>query len=155
MANSQFRHALSPRPASPRLALLLCRHLANIKAFFCFAGMLCSVSMPADYEVSSFHRPPPPVRRPASLHLSVSVPVLAAPRRPCLVVRPEGSAEDGVQPQQAEPQAEQAVEATSATSPQSPTRLKKRVVFADDAGRQLTHVKVSSSSSLRCSLWLR
>lgn len=52
----------------------------------------------------------------------------ASPRRPCLVIRPE--------------------EAPSAVDdPASPTKLKKRVVFADDKGMSLTHVRVMTEPS--------
>lgn len=95
--------------------------------------------MPAEYEVPAFHRPPP-VRRPASLNLAVRVPVPSAPRRPCLVVRAEGE-ETAAATVVVQSQLEQPADL-------SPTRNKKRVVFADDAGRQLTHVKVCSKVAL-------
>ncbi|XP_034244861.1 protein phosphatase 1 regulatory subunit 3C [Thrips palmi] len=104
--------------------------------------MLCSVAMPAEYEVPAFHRPPP-MRRPASLNLAVRVPVPAAPRRPCLVVRAGGEGEEAVVEQR---QLEQPADL-------SPTRNKKRVVFADDAGRQLTHVKVMTEPSFAPPRW--
>ncbi|KAK3925434.1 Protein phosphatase 1 regulatory subunit 3B-B [Frankliniella fusca] len=110
--------------------------------------MLCSVAMPTDYEVPAFHRPAP-VRRPASLNLAVSIQAPGAPRRPILVVRP-GPAPEDEQPvvEQQELQLQAPVEQLT-----SPTKNKKRVVFADDAGRQLTHVKVMTEPSFAPPRW--
>ncbi|KAJ1521415.1 hypothetical protein ONE63_003088 [Megalurothrips usitatus] len=106
--------------------------------------------MPSEYE--ALHRPAPaPVRRPASLNLSVTVPAVAAPRRPILVVRPPTSASSAAAaPQQPQQQQQQEAEAAELASP---TRHKKRVVFADDAGRQLTHVKVMTEPSFAPPRW--
>lgn len=57
------------------------------------------------------------------------------PMRPCLVIRP---AEESVQ----------VVE-----DPSSPTKLKKKVVFADDKGMSLTHVRVMTEPSNVPPLW--
>ena len=124
---------------------------------------MCSVVMPADYEMLVAHSPPvaadflsnyssykvryepparsyiqfnhhtTPTRRPSPTPSSLSLPPqqtatrmpVAVPRRPCLVVRPEdthSSSDDGDLP--------------------SPTKLKKKVVFADDKGLSLTHVSI-------------
>lgn len=53
----------------------------------------------------------------------------AAPRRPCLVIRPEDT------------------NSSSDEDPISPTRLKKKVVFADDRGMSLTHVRIMTEPS--------
>ncbi|XP_060523690.1 protein phosphatase 1 regulatory subunit 3B [Cylas formicarius] len=58
---------------------------------------------------------------------------VASPKRPCLVIRPSEDAHD--------------------EDPTSPTKLKKRVVFADDRGRPLTHVRVMSEPSNVPPLW--
>ncbi|KAJ9583776.1 hypothetical protein L9F63_021866 [Diploptera punctata] len=122
---------------------------------------MCTVVMPADYEMLVAHSPPvaadflsnyssyklryePPARSyiqytspprrpppPSSLPLppqqtEAKMPV-AVPRRPCLVVRPEETSDDGDLP--------------------SPTKLKKKVVFADDKGLSLTHVRVMTEPS--------
>lgn len=118
---------------------------------------MCSVAtMPADYDIMVAHSPPvfshsPPTTfyssyntcrlsttpvprpRPSPTQLRRLVPTSkpsaeqnkSAPRRPCLVLRPEEhtkSSEDKDLP--------------------SPTRLKKKVVFADDKGLSLTQVIV-------------
>ncbi|XP_057666942.1 protein phosphatase 1 regulatory subunit 3B isoform X1 [Diorhabda carinulata] len=60
----------------------------------------------------------------------------AYPKRPCLVIR--------------------ATEESSSSSdedPTSPTRLKKKVVFADDKGMSLTHVRVMTEPSHVPPLW--
>lgn len=122
---------MSAPAASTSVRLSACRNTA--------AGMLCSVAMPADYEVPAFHRPAP-VRRPASLNLAVNITPLSAPR-PILVVRPEGAEQPAVEEQKAP------VELSS------PTRSKKKVVFADAAGKQLTHVKVMTEPSFAPPRW--
>ncbi|CAH1175683.1 unnamed protein product [Phaedon cochleariae] len=58
-----------------------------------------------------------------------SVKMPASPKRPCLVIRPN---EDNF---------------SSDEDPTSPTRLKKKVVFADDKGMSLTHVRVMTEPS--------
>ncbi|GJQ72536.1 hypothetical protein Trydic_g1207 [Trypoxylus dichotomus] len=57
----------------------------------------------------------------------------ASPRRPCLVIRSDDSSSD--------------------EDPPSPTRLKKRVVFADDHGRPLTQVRIMTEPSNVPPLW--
>lgn len=57
-----------------------------------------------------------------------------SPRRPCLVLRADDST-------------------TEYPDPLSPTRLKKRVVFADDRGMSLTQVRVMSEPSSVPPLW--
>lgn len=125
---------------------------------------MCSVAMPADYEMLVAHSPPvaadffsnyanyrlrfePPSRpsymRPkqrsspprSSLPLpqpatteAPKMPV-AVPRRPCLVVRPEETS------------------SSDESDLPSPTRLKKKVVFADDKGFSLTQVRVMTEPS--------
>ncbi|XP_072387926.1 protein phosphatase 1 regulatory subunit 3C isoform X1 [Diabrotica undecimpunctata] len=66
----------------------------------------------------------------------VPIKMPAYPKRPCLVIRP--------------------TEETSSSSdedPTSPTRLKKKVVFADDKGMSLTHVRVMTEPSNVPPLW--
>lgn len=58
----------------------------------------------------------------------------ASPKRPCLVMRPDESA-------------------VSDEDFTSPTRLKKKVVFADDKGMSLTHVRVMTEPSNVPPLW--
>lgn len=57
-----------------------------------------------------------------------------SPRRPCLVIRPEDCT-------------------SSDEDPTSPTRLKKKVVFADDKGMSLTHVRVMTEPSNVPPVW--
>ncbi|KAG8222000.1 hypothetical protein J437_LFUL003380 [Ladona fulva] len=80
----------------------------------------------------NYRRPPPP-----SLSLNIPQPNKASPRRPCLVVRPE----EATSPE------------SSPDEPTSPTRLKKKVVFADDRGLSLTQVRVMREPSDCPPLW--
>jgi hypothetical protein len=67
--------------------------------------------------------PPLPIHSHTETQLKLVTMPVAVPRRPCLVVRPEdtsGSSDENDLP--------------------SPTRLKKKVVFADDKGLSLTQV---------------
>lgn len=57
------------------------------------------------------------------------------PKRPCLVIRPEDAS------------------SSSEDDPTSPTRLKKKVVFADDKGMSLTHVRFMTEPSNVPPLW--
>lgn len=115
--------------------------------------------MPADYEMLVSHSPPvygaylsnyAPLRFPnnvprfskatcrsasansfllPTLNKTTAIHVpLVAPRRPCLVIRPEDTT-------------------SSDEDPTSPTRLKKKVVFADDRGMSLTHVRIMTEPS--------
>ncbi|RZC43131.1 CBM 21 domain containing protein [Asbolus verrucosus] len=59
----------------------------------------------------------------------------ASPKRPCLVIRPDEAS------------------TSSDEDPTSPTRLKKKVVFADDKGMSLTHVRVMTEPSNVPPLW--
>lgn len=133
---------------------------------------MCSISiMPADYEMLISHSPPvfshsPPSNfltnySPYRLHCDSpyartinpltprytkpTPPALtfqpsqvhrpdmpASPRRPCLVSR----ADEGIE-----------------EDPMSPTKLKKKVVFADDRGMSLTHVRVMTEPSSVPPLW--
>ncbi|KAJ8921893.1 hypothetical protein NQ315_008526 [Exocentrus adspersus] len=61
----------------------------------------------------------------------------ASPKRPCLVIRPS----------------EESSSCSSDEDPTSPTRLKKKVVFADDKGMSLTHVRVMTEPSNVPPLW--
>lgn len=66
-----------------------------------------------------------PLHSQTKAHFTLVKMPVAVPRRPCLVVRPEdtcGSTEESDLP--------------------SPTRLKKKVVFADDKGLSLTQVRL-------------
>jgi protein phosphatase 1 regulatory subunit 3A/B/C/D/E len=114
----------------------------------CFVAMLVARSPPvsadflsncSSYRLSyeppsrSYIRPrqlsPQPSPPPLPLQLdppstSLRMPV-AVPRRPCLVVRPEDASSS-----------------SDENELQSPTRLKKKVVFADDKGLSLTQVSV-------------
>ncbi|KAJ8978397.1 hypothetical protein NQ317_006304 [Molorchus minor] len=60
----------------------------------------------------------------------------ASPKRPCLVIRPSDESSS-----------------SSDEDPTSPTRLKKKVVFADDKGMSLTHVRVMTEPSNVPPLW--
>ncbi|KAJ8949015.1 hypothetical protein NQ318_005189 [Aromia moschata] len=60
----------------------------------------------------------------------------ACPKRPCLVIRPSDESSS-----------------SSDEDPTSPTRLKKKVVFADDKGMSLTHVRVMTEPSNVPPLW--
>ncbi|KAF2893423.1 hypothetical protein ILUMI_12751 [Ignelater luminosus] len=120
-----------------------------------------SIIMPADYEMLVSHSPPvfnsylsdyssvrfnrdnisryprgtcrsasansfllPPKNNSNSLPSTIT-----APRRPCLVIRPDDTS------------------SSSDEDPTSPTRLKKKVVFADDRGMSLTHVRIMTEPS--------
>lgn len=125
---------------------------------------MCSLIMPADYEMLVSHSPPVFSHSPPTGYLSDYTPMRlgpeafsrvartscrspspcrrsftnnklqtnkmpASPKRPCLVIR----AED--------------FHSSSDEDPTSPTRLKKKVVFADDRGMSLTHVRIMSEPS--------
>lgn len=123
---------------------------------------MCSIVMPADYEMLVSHSPPvfshgasylsnypsfrsdhdafrtvprgfcrPPQQQPSQPRVAAKMP--ASPRRPCLVIRPDDSSSD--------------------EDPPSPTRLKKKVVFADDHGRPLTQVRIMTEPSNMPPLW--
>lgn len=120
---------------------------------------MCSIVMPADYEMLVSHSPPvfshganylsnyPSFRTDhdafhhsiprgfskASLYQPKPTKMPASPRRPCLVIRPDDSSSD--------------------EDPPSPTRLKKKVVFADDHGRPLTQVRIMTEPSNVPPLW--
>lgn len=121
---------------------------------------MCSIAMPADYEMMVSHSPPVYSHSPQNGYLSSykpyqfhqdkflncratscnSFPPLniprngeASPRRPCLVNRPD--------------------DASSDEDPTSPTKLKKKVVFADDRGMSLTHVRVMTEPSNVPPIW--
>lgn len=113
---------------------------------------MCSLVMPADYDVLLAHSPPvfshsPPsafyCRRSSPVaarrHFSPAAapsPVAAPPRRPqrpILVLRPD--------------------ELSADLTPTSPTRHKKRVVFADDKGLSLTHVRILTESPSMPPAW--
>jgi hypothetical protein len=84
----------------------------------CIRPLQCSPQLPAEH--TSTPLPPETAKHSALIKMPVAV-----PRRPCLVVRPEdtsGSSDENDLP--------------------SPTRLKKKVVFADDKGLSLTQVGV-------------
>lgn len=128
-----------------------------------FAEMLVSQSPPvyshsqADYisnqsTARSYCRPaslqltPPPLRRQQTPLNPLHVPKMpASPRRSCLVVRPEDLS----------PEEERAaIELESPTSPDGHDRRnKKKVVFADDQGGQLTHVRVMKEPSYMPPMW--
>ncbi|XP_023702771.1 protein phosphatase 1 regulatory subunit 3B isoform X2 [Cryptotermes secundus] len=94
----------------------------------------CSCIRPRQFSPQLPAQRTSPVHLPIHSHTdtqlkSVKMPV-AVPRRPCLVVRPEdtsGSSDENDLP--------------------SPTRLKKKVVFADDKGLSLTQVRVMTEPS--------
>ncbi|KAF7282578.1 hypothetical protein GWI33_002300 [Rhynchophorus ferrugineus] len=67
---------------------------------------------------------------------AVAAPVVS-PKRPCLVIRPN----------------EDSFSSSSDEDPTSPTKLKKKVVFADDKGMSLTHVRVMTEPSNVPPLW--
>ncbi|KAL1489983.1 hypothetical protein ABEB36_013903 [Hypothenemus hampei] len=66
-------------------------------------------------------------------------PIPTSPKRPCLVVRP-------IEEQQQQPQ-------EICEDPASPTKLKKKVVFADDKGMSLTHIRFMTEPSNVPPLW--
>nr|CAD7407739.1 unnamed protein product [Timema poppensis] len=143
---------------------------------------MCSVAMPADYDVLLAHGPPifshsppvttseflanysnfhvryePPFSRPYLRRRTTPPPTLPfettksvglmstspapiplpamAPRRPCLVIRPDDAS------------------SSDETDLPSPTRLKKKVVFADDKGLSLTEVRVMTEPSNVPPVW--
>lgn len=130
---------------------------------------MCSLIMPADYEMLVSHSPPvfshsPPtgylsdytamrfgpeafsrVARAScrstspgtrSFHTKTTTNKMpASPKRPCLVTRADDS------------------QSSSDEDPTSPTRLKKKVVFADDRGMSLTQVRIMSEPSNVPPLW--
>ncbi|KAK7788704.1 hypothetical protein R5R35_012387 [Gryllus longicercus] len=91
--------------------------------------------------------PPPPA--PAARLAAAPAPAMpvAAPRRPCLVVRPEEAAAAAAQNGSGDD-----FHAANGDLP-SPTRLKKKVVFADDKGLALTQVRVMSEPSNVPPMW--
>lgn len=64
-----------------------------------------------------------------------SIKMPASPKRPCLVIRPDETS------------------VANEEDPTSPTRLKKKVVFADDKGMSLTHVRVMTEPSNVPPVW--
>lgn len=136
---------------------------------------MCSVAtMPADYDIMVAHSPPMfshsppgsfystyntcrlstspvPRPRPSPTQLRRLIPTSKpptegqnnsllnkpAPRRPCLVLRPE----------------ENSSKSSEDTELPSPTRLKKKVVFADDKGFSLTQVRTMTEPSNMPPLW--
>lgn len=62
--------------------------------------------------------------------------IAASPKRPCLVIRPSDESSS-----------------SSDEDTLSPTRLKKKVVFADDKGMSLTHVRIMTEPSNVPPLW--
>ncbi|XP_039283279.1 protein phosphatase 1 regulatory subunit 3C [Nilaparvata lugens] len=115
---------------------------------------MCSLVMPADYDVMLAHSPPVFSHSPPSAFYATSCrrspiaarrhcpPVVAAsttsqrrPQRPILVLRPDDSS------------------SSDDNEPTSPTRHKKRVVFADDKGLSLTHVRMLTESPFMPPAW--
>ncbi|XP_055609116.1 uncharacterized protein LOC129756300 [Uranotaenia lowii] len=100
--------------------------------------------------LSSFCRPaslkltPPPLRRQPTPANLAAMP--ASPRRSCLVVRPED-----LSPEEERP----LIELDSPTDVSDKNRLssKKKVVFADDQGGQLTQVRVMREPSYMPPIW--
>lgn len=105
---------------------------------------MCSIAMPTDYEVLLSHSPPifsqsyfgcryTPQRSATALRRQFTPPnglavlklqIPSQPVRPCLVTRPEDPSSSGEE-----------------NDPPSPTtRIKKKVIFADDKGLSLTQV---------------
>lgn len=128
-----------------------------------FAEMLVSQSPPVynysltDYisnqSTRSYCRPaslqlsPKPLRRQPTPFNPLHVPapkMPASPRRSCLVVRPEDLS----------PEEERSdIELESPTSPDGHRSCKKKVVFADDQGGQLTQVRVMKEPSYMPPMW--
>lgn len=129
--------------------------------------MCSTLSMPADYEMLVSHSPPvfshsPPgylseysaYRIPqttfpriiTACRAAPTIPFISttSPRRPCLVLRGD---ENSIGDNNDESNSIQFCD------PLSPTKLKKRVVFADDRGMSLTHVRVMSEPSSVPPLW--
>lgn len=111
-----------------------------------------SAATPARCRPASLQLTPPPLRRQPTpfnpLHVPSSTPTKmpASPRRSCLVVRPE----DLSSPEEERP----AIELESPGSPDGHSgRNKKKVVFADDQGGQLTHVRFMKEPSYMPPTW--
>lgn len=111
-----------------------------------------SAATPARCRPASLQLTPPPLRRQPTpfnpLHVPSSTPTKmpASPRRSCLVVRPE----DLSSPEEERP----AIELESPSSPDGHSgRNKKKVVFADDQGGQLTHVRFMKEPSYMPPTW--
>ncbi|XP_065171092.1 protein phosphatase 1 regulatory subunit 3B-like [Atheta coriaria] len=116
---------------------------------------MCSIVMPADYEMLVSHSPPifshsppshgflnrcdsyPRMTRFYKSPSRASPPKADTPTRPILIVRPECSSSDD----------------SNDDDPVSPTRLKKKVVFADDRGMSLTQVRVMTEPSNVPPVW--
>lgn len=129
---------------------------------FIFQLPMCTIVMPADYEMLVSHSPPvyshsPPhggflsayyhhPARNCRVASSTSFPPpplqckTASPRRPCLVIRPPEDCSSSSS-------------SSESDDPTSPTKLKKRVVFADDKGMPLSHVRVMTEPSNVPPLW--
>lgn len=93
---------------------------------------------------ASLQLTPPPLRRqitPPSPILNLKMP--ASPKRSCLVVRPEDLT----------PDEERTIDLHSPTDPHDKHRNKKKVVFADDQGGQLTQVRVMKEPSYMPPIW--
>ncbi|XP_022912165.1 protein phosphatase 1 regulatory subunit 3B [Onthophagus taurus] len=117
---------------------------------------MCSIFMPTDYEMLVSHSPPvyggclkkypsygyqPTTSCKGNFTTgkkSPKMPSTTTPRRPCLVIRTELNGNDCPPPEDDLP---------------SPTRLKKKVVFADDHGRPLTQVRIMTEPSNVPPLW--
>jgi len=77
--------------------------------------------------------PPPPTVSVHSRRLLRSMPI-TLPLRPCLIIRQDATS----------PTSDEEIHNLESTSP---TKLKKKVVFADDKGYSLTHVKIMTEPS--------
>lgn len=122
---------------------------------------MCTIVMPADYEMLVSHSPPvyshsPPhggfltsyyhhhPARNCRVASSTSFPPpfkTASPRRPCLVIRPPEDCSSS------------SSSSSESDDPTSPIKLKKRVVFADDKGMPLSHVRVMTEPSNVPPIW--
>lgn len=73
-----------------------------------------------------------------------------APLRSCLVIRPESTGSDVTDGKTSAPSVDESSSSdvrNESPEPSSPTKLKKRVVFADDKGLQLTQVRMMTEPS--------
>ncbi|XP_058455282.1 uncharacterized protein LOC131432787 [Malaya genurostris] len=86
---------------------------------------------------------PPPLRRQLTPPSPISAKMPASPRRSCLVVRVEDIS----------PDEERTIDLHSPTDTYDKHRNKKKVVFADDQGGQLTQVRVMKEPSYMPPIW--
>ncbi|XP_058825072.1 uncharacterized protein LOC131685389 isoform X2 [Topomyia yanbarensis] len=92
---------------------------------------------------TSLQLTPPPLRRQLTPPSPISATMPASPKRSCLVVRVEDIS----------PEEERTIDLHSPTDTYDKHRNKKKVVFADDQGGQLTQVRVMKEPSYMPPIW--